>query len=267
MSNHDRINKAQGCLSQIKNRKENRSDCMISFAVCDDEKEFRKKIIKTIDKMFMKSSVDYNINQFARYDKNFQDFIGQPITSKIYILDIELNDSVSGIDIARKIRKQDWNSIIIMVTSHSDLGYDALKAQIMLLAFISKYDECEKNLADALKKAITMVSNKKILTFEANGIFHRIYLDDILYVTKDTIDRTCIIQTTYSQFSANMTMNKMMEELDERFFLAHRSCLVNTEKIKMVDWKQNVIYFEHEEHIDLLSRDKKKGLKELVNLG
>lgn len=239
---------------------------MISFAVCDDEKEFRKKVVKTIDKIFMKNSLDYAITEFDSYNKKFENFINQPLTSKIYILDIEMNNSVSGIDIARKIRKNDWNSIIIMVTSHADLGYEALKAQIMLLAFISKYDECEKNLTSVLKKAITKVDNKKVLMFEANGISHRLYLDDILYITKDTVDRKCVIRTTYNEFAVNRTMNQMIEELDSRFYLAHRSCLVNTEKIKKIDWKQNIIYFGNDEKIDLLARDKKKGLKEIVSM-
>lgn len=239
---------------------------MISFAVCDDEKEFRRKVVKSIDKLFMKNSIDYTIKEFSGYDSNLEDFIYQPITSKIYVLDIEMNNGISGIDIARKIRKNDWNSIIIMVTSHADLGYDALKAQIMLLAFISKYDECEKNLNSVLKKAITMIGNKKVLMFETNGISHRIYLDDILYVTKDTVDRKCIIKTTYSEFAANRTMNQMIEELDGRFFLSHRSCLVNTDKIKKIDWKQNIIYFDQNECIDLLARDKRKGLKEFVSI-
>ncbi len=239
---------------------------MISFAVCDDEKEFRKTVVKTIDKIFMKNTIDYEIREFSGYDKSFELFIDQPLTSKIYILDIEIFNSISGIDIARKIRKNDWNSIIIMVTSHADMGYDALKAQIMLLAFISKFDECEKNLMTVLKKAVLKIDSKKVLVFETNGISHRIYLDDILYVTKDTVDRKCIITTTYNEFAVNYTMNQMIEELDGRFFLSHRSCLVNTEKIKKIDWKQNIIYFDQDKSIDLLSRDKKKGLKEFVSI-
>lgn len=239
---------------------------MINLVVCDDEKQFRKKVVKVIDKIFMKNNLEYTVSEFDSYNKKFEEFINQPITSKIYILDIEMNNSISGIDIARKIRKNDWNSIIIMVTSHADMGYEALKAQIMLLAFISKYDECDKNLTSVLKKAIAKIDNKKVLMFEANGISHRIYLDDILYITKDTVDRKCVIRTTYNEFSVNCTMNQMIDELDTRFYLAHRSCLVNTEKIKKIDWKQNIIYFGNDEKIDLLARDKKKGLKELVSM-
>ncbi len=243
-----------------------RSENMISFVVCDDQKEFCKKVRKIIDKTFMKNTVEYEIKEFDGYDSHMKQFIEQSYASKIYILDIELKNGISGIDIARKIRKNDWNSIIIMVTAHSDLGYEALKAQIMLLDFISKYDECEKNLTNVLKKAVNKIDCKKVLLFESYGISHRIYLDDILYVTKDTVDRKCIIKTTYGEFAVNKTMNQMIDELDQRFYLSHRSCLVNTDKIKDIDWKNNLIYFDQNDKIDLLSRDKKKGLKEIVSV-
>lgn len=57
----------------------------------------------------------------------------------------------------------------------------------------------------------------------------------------------------------------MIENLDDRFYLCHRSCLVNTEKIRKVDWKNSSIFFDNGEVINLLSRDKKKGLRKYVN--
>jgi len=240
---------------------------MINFVVCDDEKEFRDKTTLVINKLLMKNNIEYKIHEYGTYNKDLENFINNNLSSKIYILDIEMKNSISGIDIARKIRKNDWDSIIIMVTSHSELGYEALKAQIMLLDFISKFDECEKNLEKTLKKAIVKVDSKKIIQFQNSGVTHRLYLDDILYVTKDTVDRKCIIKTTYNEFAVNKTMNEMIEELGPSFYLSHRSCLVNIEKIKTVNWKDSIIWFNNGETIDLLARDKKKGLKEYVNMG
>lgn len=239
---------------------------MINFVVCDDEKEFRNKISLIINKLLMKDNIEYEVHEYGTYNKDFDNFINNNMSSKIYILDIEMKNSISGIDIARKIRKNDWNSVIIMVTSHSELGYEALKAQIMLLDFISKFDECEKNLENVLKKAIAKVDSKKVIQFQNSGITHRLYLEDILYVTKDTVDRKCIIKTTYNEFAVNKTMNEMIEELGPNFYLSHRSCLVNKEKIKTVNWKDNIIYFNNGQSIDLLARDKKKGLREYVNI-
>lgn len=239
---------------------------MIKFVVCDDQKEFRAKMVMSINKVLMNSNLEYKIDEFERFDKNFDKLINDGLSSKIYILDIEL-PGISGIDIARRIRKVDWNSIIIMVTSHSELGYEALKAQIMLLDFISKFDNCEDNVESILKNAIAKVDDKKVISFESSGIGYRIYLDDIIYVVKDTVERKCIIKTTYNEVVVNKTMNEMINELDRRFYLSHRSCLVNTEKIRKIDFKESTIYFQGGESINLLSRDKKRGLKEYVRMG
>lgn len=239
---------------------------MIKFIVCDDEKFFRDKTTECIHKLFINNNDDYQIVEYNSYNKKFDETINDGCSSKIYILDIEIKNSISGIDIARKIRKNDWNSIIILVTSHTELGYDALKAQIMLLDFISKYDNCDKSLEQTLKKAISKVSDKKVVVFESGGISHRICIDDILFVEKDTVDRKCIIKTSYSKFSVNKTMNEMINELDKKFYLTHRSCLVNTEKISHIDWKNGIITFDSNKTTDLLSRDKKRGLKEYVTV-
>jgi len=151
-----------------------------------------------------------------------------------------------------------------MVTAHSELGYEALKAQIMLLDFISKFDNCDKNIERVLKKAISNADSKKVITFESMGILYIIYIDDIIYVLKDTVDRKCIIKTSYNEVPINKTMNDMIDELDERFYLSHRSCLVNINKISKIDFKDSIIYFQNGESINLISRDRKKGLKDYV---
>ena len=139
---------------------------MIKFIVCDDIKEFRLKIKDFINDVLVGSKLEYDVIQFEKYDKDFAKLIKDDGAAKIYILDIELKEGISGIDIARRIRKVDWNSIIIMVTSHNELGYDALKAQIMLLDFISKYDNCDRNLKRVLKKAIKQIDSKKVIAYE-----------------------------------------------------------------------------------------------------
>lgn len=239
---------------------------MIKFIVYDDEVRFRKIVCSSIDKVMMGNDSDYKIEQFEKYDENFQKIIELDMCSKIYLLDIEVENSMSGIDVARKIRRDDWNSIIIMITSHSELTYQALKAQIMLLDFICKYDNCKENLENTLKTAIKQVDRKKVIMIGSNNISHRVFIDDIVYILKDTVDRKCIIKTTYSDIPINKNMSEMMELLDERFFLSHRSCLVNTEKILNVDWTNNIICFQNGYQTDLLSRDKKKELKEYVGV-
>ncbi len=239
---------------------------MINFIVYDDEKKFRDNITTAINKVMMKNDVDYEIKEFEKYNQTFENIIEDDISSKIYLLDIEVEGSLSGIDIARKIRQKDWNSIIIMVTSHNELSYEALKAQIMLLDFISKFDNCKTNLEEVINLAVKKVDNKKVIVLAMNNTTYRIYLDDVNYIIKDTVDRKCIIHTTYNSISVNKSLNEVMGMLDQRFFMSHRGCIVNLEKISSVDWTNSIIYFENGDSIDMLSRDKKKELKSYVGV-
>lgn len=235
----------------------------VEFIICDDEKIFRGSIKRIIEKIMIKNDEDYHIREFEKYDTNFEQTIIEK-KPKIYILDIEIKNSISGIDIARKIRKNDWESIIILVTSHNELGFQALKAQIMLLDFISKYDNLDKNVEKTIKKAISLINSKKTINFIHDRISYIVHIKDILYVEKDSIERKCIIKTNYNDIYINKTLTNLLEELDDRFYQSHRSCLINTERIHKIDWGNNIIHFDNGDYIDLLARNKKKGLKEYV---
>ena len=118
-----------------------------------------------------------------------------------------------------------------MVTSHNELSYEALKAQIMLLDFISKFDNCKTNLEEVINLAVKKVDNKKVIVLAMNNTTYRIYLDDVNYIIKDTVDRKCIIHTTYNSVSVNKSLNEVMGMLDQRFFMSHRGCIVNLGKM------------------------------------
>ena len=236
---------------------------MIKFVIYDDEEIFRSKTKSVIEKTMSKFKMEYCIEVFSKYNSRMQKTIDDEC-SKIYIMDIEIPNGLSGIDVAKKIRINDWNSIIILVTSHMEMGYEALKAQIMLLDFISKYNDCSPNLESTIKKAISKIDNKKILIFETNNMTYKVHTDDIVYIVKDSIDRKCIIKTEYNEVCISETIGNILDMLDRRFFLSHRSCIINTEKIDRIDWKKNIIYFKNSDKTDYLSRNKRKELKEYV---
>lgn len=239
---------------------------MIKFVICDDEVYFRKKVSNLINKIFMNNDIEYSINEFSRYDKNFENIINTNMDAKIYILDIEIENSISGLDIARNIRKNDWNSIIILVTSHTELGYEALKAQIMLLDFISKYDDCDNNLENVLRKAIKQVNTRKAISIKSNGITYKIFTKDILYVVKLSSERKCLIKTTYNEIIVNKNFSEIVELLNDNFYMSHRCCIVNLEEIDYVDWTKSIIKFKNGCSVDLISRQRKVGLQNYVDM-
>lgn len=236
---------------------------MLHFVVCDDNVAVRENVNKVITKLMLPTDVEYKTLMFSQYDKNFSQLIDKKVGKKIYILDVEIN-SYSGLDIARKIREKDWESIIIILTAHYELAYDAFKNRLMLLDFISKFDNYEHNLYDVLKLALKASDVKKQLAVESNRTLYKIDMDDILYIMKDTARRNSIIKTFSKEYSVPLTLSEITTMLPENFVQTHRACIINRENVKNIDFKENTITFNNNEQISLLSKTYKKEVKKYV---
>lgn len=230
---------------------------MINFIVCDDFEYIRKNVVGIIDSIMMQNEHEYKVYSYSDYDKNFIKDMNSIPSNKIYILDIETPTN-SGIDIARRIRKNDIDSIIIFLTSHYELGSALLEDEIMFLTFISKFNNYEERLKSAINKALTMIGKKSAIRFEDHGILYTIPINDILYITKDSVNRKCVLKTDYSSFLINKTISDFAEMLGEDFIKTHRSCLINRERVRAVNKKDKMIIFDNGEIVRFMSKGYRK---------
>lgn len=233
-------------------------DIVINFIVCEDNHEMNKMVCNIVDSFMMSNKLAYKKYVFYDYNDTFYKLMNKELTTRIYILDIE-TPSASGIDMARKIRENDIDSIIIFLTSHNELGNILLKDEIMFLTFICKFDDMNNRLVSALKNALKMVGVKQAIRFEERGVIYTIPLNSILYITTDTISRKVVIVTDNNEFFINKTLNEVYELLDGRFKQTHRACYVNFDKVTRIDKKKNEIFFDNKK-IDLLSDTYKKEM-------
>lgn len=233
---------------------------MINFIVCDDNKVIRSTIEKIILEKMINNQLGYKTYLFDDYNENFVKIVNDKIGYKIYILDIE-TPSASGIDMARLIRKKDLDSIIIFLTSHEELGYLVLKNEFMFLSFISKFDDYENRLDKAISKSIKLIGKTNYIKLEDHGIIYTIPLDEILFITKDSIDRKTIIKTDYTEFKLNKPLTEFSEILNSSFKQTHRACIINMDRVRIIDKKKKKIYFDNGMTCDLLSDNFKRGIK------
>lgn len=232
---------------------------MINFIVVDDIKKFSEIICDVVTKVMMKNKFIYKTYCFDEYDDKFNTIMESNIPNKIYIMDIETRES-SGIDIARKIRKFDIDSIIIFVTVHNEAGMVLLQDDLMFLTFLSKFDDFENKLFNSINKALDFIHHKACINFNDKGTIYTIPISDILYVTKESNSRKSIIKTNYSEFNVNLTLHDIIDMCNGMLVQTHRSCFVNMEHVRKIDKHCNIIEFDNGETIDLLSSSYKKGL-------
>lgn len=236
---------------------------MIDFIICDDNQNICKRVKNIVDKIMMKNKLAYSTCLFNDYDDNFLEYIKNRKKLIIYILDI-VTPSRSGIDIARMIRRTDIDSVIIFLTGHDELGPTILKKELLFLSFINKFDEADEMLTNAVEKALHILNVKKVLQFEEKSIIYTISLNDILYIRHDNIQRKSIIKTTCNEYSTYKSLVTLMSMLDGKFVKIHRSCIVNLDRVNVINKKDRIVTFDNNENIDLLSLKYLKELKKSV---
>jgi len=235
---------------------------VLKFIIYEDSEPFKTKIKKVVENLMLPMTTEYKTLEFSKYDKLLETTINKDDEQKIYILGIAVGN-VSGLDVAKKIRDNDWKSIIIILSAHYDLIYTALKTRLMLLDFISKFDNYEKNLLDTLKIALLILNIRNLITLEYNYHITKIDLDSILYITTDTEKRRIVVRTRSKIYYSNKTLSKIKIELPDSFKYSHRACIVNSNNIKGVNLKSRVITFKNDEIVALLSEKHRKKIIEI----
>ncbi len=225
---------------------------MINFIICDDVKQYREMVEHIVISYMMKNKLEYKTHVFKDYDSEFMKIVESKLPFKVYILDIE-TPSKSGIDIARIIRNHDVDSVLIFLTGHQELGHVVMKNDFLFLSYINKFDDCENRLIKSLDKALQMFKIKNVIRFKDNGIVYTIPQEDILYITRDSVDRKCIIVTDYNEFKVGKNLSELEKMVNDNFIKTHRACLMNTKRIMSFSRSQKEVVFDNGMKSDLIS--------------
>ncbi|MEG0026444.1 MAG: LytTR family transcriptional regulator DNA-binding domain-containing protein [Bacilli bacterium] len=233
---------------------------MVDFIVYDDNKLILDNVKKVINNTMMKNNFAYSVRLFTCYSNEFVEIINNEGSFKIYILDIE-TPTKSGIDVARFIRSKDVNSVIIFLTSHNELGLTILKNELLFLSFLNKFDDYEGRLILSIEKGLRILGFKNAIRFVEGGISYTIIIDDILYITRDGVERKSIIKTSSAEFKVSKSLTSLKLLAGGNFIQTHKSCVVNNNRVTYIDKLNRIIMFDNGVSIDLLSTKYKRELK------
>lgn len=224
---------------------------MINIIICDDNVSDANKIEKIVKRYFNK--MEFNTYKYNDYDSKFFKIVSSNLINKIYLLDIE-TPSMSGIDVARIIRKTDYSSVIIFLSGHDDLSRIVAKKNIMSLNFINKFDNLDHNLKYSLDLALSVVGKRRRVKFESRSVIYNIALDNILYVTRDTLSRKSIIVCDNNIYEVYINLKNVVGKLGDDFVQTHRACYVNKNRVKVINHKEKYIMFDNGKMINLVSK-------------
>lgn len=215
---------------------------MLPFVICDDDKEFIEKVKFEIGKVMMQIDEEYKTYLFTEANENLVKMIKSD-TPKIYILDVQM-PKINGIELASRIRQQDYKSIIIMLTSYNDYKNDIFAKKVMALDYIDK-EGFEEPLKDTIKRAVEIMHGKKHINISYDGLLYNIPYEDILYIKAGLNKMSILVCAKGRVYKVNKPLYEIYEETKPNFHRSHRSYIVNVDKIKTVDTPGRSITFKN----------------------
>ena len=150
---------------------------MINFIICDSNKNYVSKTNTLINEVMSSNYYEYAVTTYYEYSNDLKKIIHDDfIENKIYILDIEFKNSKSGIEIAKEIRKNDFDSLIIYFSSMDSEKIIRSILNLFVFDYIYKYEP--ERLKTSITKAIDVIkirnNRKKSITIRSSRKFYNI---------------------------------------------------------------------------------------------
>ncbi len=234
---------------------------MLSFVICDDNKNLLDRLEKMLETIFSKNDYDASVTFKSDNADSILDYLDNN-TADVLMLDINLRSSKSGLDLAEEIRKRKKNPYIIFTTGH--LEYAMMAYKYKTFDYLPKpivYERLEETIdrlfedANELSKNYIKIDNKNTLIDES----------EVHYIKRDGMK--LIFHTSSRDYDTYSSFNKFQEKLPSTYVRCHKSYIANLKQIKNIEPVSGIITFTDGNTCDIGPKYKKDFLEVLKNYG
>ncbi|MBN2777620.1 MAG: response regulator [Bacteroidales bacterium] len=243
------------------------TDIKTNVLIVEDEFSIALDIEMRLKKM------NYNVVGIAN---SYKDSLSILLENKIDValLDINLNSSKSGIDIAEIINDK-FDIPILFITAYSDSKTFSQALSVKPMGFITKPFK-DEDLNHNIQLAITNFSKRIIddtketmqdFTLENNnlfikdkGIYKKIRLEEIYWA--EAMDNYTIIHTKTNKYIVSAFLKDVITKLGSNFLRIHRSHAVALDKISSIE--DNLVYID--KTMLIVSQTYKQDLLKRLNI-
>lgn len=234
---------------------------MLHFVICDDNLNILDKLEKMLENIFTKNNFEAKVSFKSDNSDDILDYI-KSNPADVFLLDINLKSSKTGLELAEEIRKIKRNSYLIFTTGH--LEYAMVAYKYKTFDYIAKpitYDRLEDTIVrlfedvNGLNKRYLRIDNKNTLIDES----------EIQYVKRDGMK--LVFHTPSRDYDTYSSFNKFQDRLPKTYIRCHKSCIANINQIKDIEPVSGTITFKDGSTCDIGPKYKSEFMEVLKSYG
>ena len=212
---------------------------MLNFALIDDNEKILNDIAKNLENIFLHNDFDAKI---VLKTSNVDEYLNFVENNKVDVLflDINLKSTLTGIQIADRIRKFNKNCYIIFVTAH--LEYSLIAYKYKVFDFIPKPINSQR-LKSTIIRLFEDISfaNKKFIKINSKNTF--IAEDELQFIEKNGMK--LVFHTSSKCYEEYGSFSKIQDILPKNLIRCHKSFIANVNNIIKIEISNNEIFFDN----------------------
>lgn len=212
---------------------------MLNFVLCDDNLVIVNKLKEMLEFLFVKHDIEAKVTFTSDNSIDVLDFIANNHVDVI-ILDINLNSNISGLELAKRVRKNNKGVYIIFSTGH--LEYSLIAYSVKTFDYLPKPITIER-LEVTLLRLLEDVkfSNKKFIYIDNKTLIN---YSEINYIKKDGMK--LVFCTDSHKYETYNSFSKIQSILPDNFIRCHKSYIANADNISNINTNKNIILFKND---------------------
>lgn len=240
---------------------------MLNFIILDDDGEHNINTFKRLEAIFKRNDMEAKIALQATKPEEVVEYSSDNKTeNNVYLLDVNVQSNLNGIDVANIIRQQEVNAYIVFVSAYPEYVIPSLKTKVFdyLIKPISidTLSEC----INSIYKDFNKVNSVKVQSIAIKSGFniYTLGFDEILFFEK--YGHLLLVHSVSGKIESSESLDSIAFKLDnKKFFRCHKSFIINISHIVRIDFLSNTIYLKNDETCAVSKRCKKE-LKNICGL-
>lgn len=233
---------------------------MLHFVILDDNATHNMNTKKRLQLIFKKREISASIALNTTKPDEVIEYCSRNNTrNNVYLLDVNIQSRITGIDVAGIIRERDVKAYIVFVSAHPEFVMPSLKTKVFDYLIkpvsIDTLESCINSVYKDFKKANTETG--ETLSIKSGFNVYNLELDEIVYLEK--YGHILVVHTTSGKIEGVESLDSIEQKLDnKRFFRCHKSYIVNITYISRTDYPKGIIYLKNGQMCTVSKRSKKE---------